>query len=295
MLRLVAAQPVSVGRWLLGKLLVRYAVLLLLLGLAVLVSFGLMGVRVGGQGAGLLAAAYAFFWFMLALLVNLLGHSSSFNGVTLVAAWVLVVPALVSQGAYTLYPLPSRTVLVNQMRQVKNEATPRTEIILTQYQRDHPELAHADTSQQNPQRYWMGYYASQALIQRELTPFLERFEGQVQRQQDWTRGLRFLSPAMLLQGALHDLAGTSARHYQSYRQQVIAFAETWRSFFVPMIFRNEQMDRETMGRLPAFRYDPGQVPTHPATDSLALWLYGLGLSGVALLVYRRYAGRRMVG
>ncbi|NJN24905.1 MAG: DUF3526 domain-containing protein [Cyclobacteriaceae bacterium] len=276
-LQVIASHPVSVFRWLLQKALMRY---LLLSGILVVLLFAILsfaGVSlVEDIGKSLtfifLTLGYLLFWFVLACLVNLKGQSSANNAVWLIAWWiflVLLVPSSVNQMANSLYPVPSRAKLINELRVVNAHAEEKADELLEGFLRDHPELAGFEGGSVG----WQEYFATQDLIKSEIQPVLDEYEIRLKQQQDWVDQIRFISPALLLQSSFNEISGTSTRHYEDYRQQVSDFALVWRDHFLPMIFRGEKFTKEMMPGLPEFEYQPPTSYRLTAANMLALFIY----------------------
>ena len=282
-LSVIASHPVSLFRWLLGKALIRYVLLTGFLVLLLIVTLLLVDVPVfndlGRTGTFLLlVVGYSLFWFLISALVNLRGQSSANNAVWLVAIWVmlvLLVPSSLNQIANSLYPVPSRALLVNELRVVNAQAEEKADELLESFLRDHPELAGFEGGS----RGWQEYFASQDLIKREIQPVLSGYEEKLEKQQQWVSRFRFLSPALLLQGAFNEISGTSNRHYEDYRMQVQEFSIVWRDYFLPMIFKGEDFKKSMMADLPEFEYLPMKGYSQSAGNSLFLFAY----SGILLL------------
>lgn len=298
-LRLIAAQPLSLLRWLWQKLLVRILVLGTLLSLALLLSLGLQGALTAAilpdlLLCWLLSLAYMIFWFALAFLINLLGQSSSQNAVSMLSLWVLfvlLIPAVVAQLGNSLYPVPSRAGLVNELRLVTAEVNEKADDILSNFLRDHPELASEEAQQAG---FWQRYLASQRVIQEEIRPVLNTYEAQLAQQQQWTQRGKLLSPALLLQDSFNELSGTSNRHYEHFRTEVIRFAEDWRAFFMPLIFKNQPVDARVMADLPTFTYTEAGNQVSGASNLLVILAYVLLVVGGGFAYFRRQGLERVL-
>ncbi|MCB0628856.1 MAG: DUF3526 domain-containing protein [Saprospiraceae bacterium] len=296
-LRLLATQPLRLVGWLLQKSALRFALLTVLLGVSLHLSLWSSGISLFGhwnEGVSQLLAlsfAYLLFWFGLAFVVNLLGRSSAYNAISLLGGWValvLLVPAVLNQTANTLYPVPSRARLVNDLRVMKAEADREQDAIMEEYLRDHPELAGMVTGgSANTDGYWQRYFAAQDIIKKRMQPLIEEYDGQLDRQQQWVQQLRVLSPALLLQDGLQEIAGTASRHYRDYRRQVVDFAGQWREFFLPLIFQDEKITPTVLMQLPEFRYREPEAGQHFGINLLLLMLYGSLLFGLGFGLYNR--------
>lgn len=276
-LQVIASHPVSVFRWLLQKALMRYLFLSGILTVLLVALLSLAGVSlIEDFGKSLifilLTLGYFLFWFVLACVVNLRGQSSANNAVWLILWWillVLLVPSFVNQMANSLYPVPSRARLINELRVINAEAEKKADELLENFLRDHPELAGHEGGSVG----WKEYFATQDLIKSEIQPVLDDYEVKLQQQQDWVDQLRFISPALLLQSSFNEISGTSTRHYEDYRQQVSDFSLVWRDYFLPKIFRGETFTKAMMAELPEFEYQPSTTYRLSGANALAVLIY----------------------
>ncbi len=292
-LRLLMAQPVRLLTWLFQKAAIRFLIIATVATGSLWLSLALNGVNVFANAGKigqltLLTLLYTAFWFLVATAVNLAGKSSAQNAVTMLAIWVglvLLVPSVVSQLANNLYPVPSRALLVNEVRIVNAEAAKQADTILASYYRDHPELM-PDSSKAETYIFYKQYFASQDLIQSKIKPLVEKYDQRLAQQQAWVDNFRFTSPSILLNDSFNDLAGTSNRHYQSFREQVIAFAGMWREYFKPKIFKGDVLDKAAVAGLPDFRYDATLVQSHNTANLLFLLAYSLGISFFIIIGFK---------
>lgn len=258
-LRLLASQPISVRKWVFQKLILRFFWLSILVTLSLYIVFLVVGIQALDWLSVLsllgLTLCYMLFWFALAFLVNLFVDSSAKNAVSLIMLWVIFVlltPSVLNQTASTLYPMPSRTILISEMREHKAEATKKQDEILDNFLRDHPEYAINDSTQSR--NFYHRYMASQKIVKEELEPIVGEYEDQLQKQQEWSRKLQWLSPAIVVQESLNQLAGTSTADYENYRGQVIEFAETWRTHLITFLYNNATFSQQDYASLPQFTY-----------------------------------------
>jgi ABC-2 type transport system permease protein len=294
-LALALSQPVSVARLALGKLAVRFAVFLITLAALVLAASLIAGVDVFAQGAGVgaglwlaVVVAYGLIWFALAIFVASFGRPSATNAMVLAAVWlgfVILVPSLLNLGAATLYPVPSRVEMVQAVREASDEANRQSSVLLARYYEDHPELASGGADQAMNDFYTIRV-AVMADVEQRVRPVLDRYERQLAAQRRMVSRLRLFSPAILMQDALNDLSGTGTARHQHFLEQVGRFHESWRAYFVPLIFRKAKV--ENYGVLPSFVYEeePERAAISRITGSLGLMLVPallLGIVGVRRL------------
>ena len=284
-LRLLASQPIKLRIWVLQKLGLRFfwlAVLTIVTLLIVLLTLRINPLEQAPAFFGLLGLtlAYMLFWFSLAFLVNLWVGSSAKNAVSLLGLWVvfvLLAPSVLNQIGNTLYPLPSRTLMINQLRSMKQEATKKQDEILDNFLRDHPEYALNDTTQ--ARGFYHRYMASQKLIRQELAPVVGAFEEQLQNRQSWIGDFKWISPAVIVQESLNQIAGTSTYDYENYRKQVVEFAGEWREHFMPFLYNNQNFSKSDYVDLPIFKYQtksPNQLGAMVLLFIISIGLLDLG-------------------
>ena len=258
----MANAAVSVKKILAGKILTR---LILILALAVgfsLVGLALSGVNplaaenVGRVGLFISAIAfYALFWFAIAGLVNAFGFSSAANATILGGVWVLItiiMPSFLNVAATTIHPVPSRLEFVSKIREADNQTRSEGEKFLNSYYADHPELAPPAglTQSQAQQRF----YAIRQERQKRLMPEVERFERQLAAQQNLVANYRILSPAVVMQETLNDIAGSSTARQKSYVAQIREYVGSFQNFLVPKLMGREFLKATDYDKIPRFAF-----------------------------------------
>lgn len=304
-LAMVGAQPVSLRTIVLGKVALRACVIL-----ALSIGFSLLGILLSNIGffSGssdsseatlrlgmwvVVVTAYGAFWFAVAVAINALGRSSATNAVVLSGMWllfVLVVPSLVNLTATTFYPVPSRVELINAIRDASNEATAEGSNLLSKYYEDHPELI-AEAKNQDPTGFAFRFYATQEKVDRSIEPVLRRFDEQLTRQQTLVNGARLLSPAIVTQEALNDIAGTSVSRYRYFLKQVDGFHASWKAFFVPKVFRQVKLNLSDYNRMPEFVWQEeaiGTVANRVFVGVFGLLVPALLVGALGIFAIRRY-------
>lgn len=256
-LRLLASSPISTNLWLLQRFIIRYCSLAIILTLVLVATVLLTNIGFSMQLLAffLLAYAYLAFWFAVSYLVNILGYSSAKNAVSLLSLWillVLIVPTVINQAANTVYPMPSRVTLLNEIRQTKKDLSKEQDKVLDEYLRNHPELIRNEG--ENTFSYWQGYFASQELMEKRLSPLVNRFDEQLIKQQKWVDSWGLLSPAVLFQDGATQLAGTSSKNYNEFKENVRSFSLNWRAHFMPFLFENKMLVLNDLDDLPRFEY-----------------------------------------
>ena len=303
-LRMLLSQPLDLLTLLTGKVAVRAA---FLVGVAVTLPVLLLLVfRPEARGAdqvemlalwAVMVTAYCLFWFALAVLVNSFGRSSAFNALTLIASWtviVLVAPVLLNLAVGLARPAPSRTAL-----------TSRTRAIAADNLRRYDKLFHGDYSYvakperllarngriEMPPRTRATFLADRDMDAR-LDSLLRRFDDQLRAQQRLVDQLGPISPAVVAYEGFSSLAGNGSRRYLAFKQQVDAFHDQWRAYFVPRVLDGVAITEGELRHLPRWHWH--ELPGSDTRADVA-WRIGLMLCLTALLLFagllrlRRYA------
>jgi ABC-2 type transport system permease protein len=303
-LHLLLAQPVRLRTVVTGKAAVRA-----LIAFGSVLVFGTVGFVIGGArfvepGAwaryGLWAAAvlaYGAFWFALAAFVNAWGRSAATNAMTLAAAWlafVVVLPCVAGVAASALYPVPSRVEYIRAMRRAsEGEVAARSKIMAAFYE-DHPELAKGNAVSRREEFA----ITKEKLNQRTaelLRPLNEKFETHLARQQAFVGLFRFLSPAVLMQEALYDIAGTGAARYRHFGAQADEFHRAWKAHFNPRIAARAAVSAADYDGFPRYEYREemtSDVVARVGVPLVALLVPTLLLGALSWRAYRGYRALR---
>jgi ABC-2 type transport system permease protein len=288
-LSLALSQPVSLRTLTLGKATLRFIVFIGLIAAVASLATVIAGVDLRAPGAvpGLVSwllavAIYGLFWFALAVLVASLGRPSSTNAMLLASAWlilVVLIPSLLNVLATTLYPVPSRVEMIQAVRAAADDANTQGSKLLSKYYEDHPELAAGDAVQAMND-FNVIRVAVAADVEHRVRPVLDRYEQQLSGQQRVVAWLRYASPAVLMQDALNDIAGSGTARHHHFMRQVAAYHSEWRDYFVPLIFRKAQLAAYT--GLPVFRYQ--EEPAAAVIGRVSTALVGLGVPALIIAI-----------
>ena len=261
-LPIALSQPLTLRRLAAAKILVRAGFLATVTIVASVIALGLAGAVQGADVLPKLAAwmllvvATSALWFGIALLVNAAGWRSPTNAVAVAGIWlgaVVVVPSLLNVLVTTLAPVPSRVELMSEMREATNAAAGDVARLVAHYYEEHPELAPPDAT---PQRNAVRSVALQEEAERRVAPVLARFEASVARRDRWAARVGYLSPPMLAQDAMNELAGTTTARYRRFMAQLEEHHREWRGFFHPRIYQQTVISASDYARMPRFAYVP---------------------------------------
>ena len=294
-LLLALAQPVWLLALAVAKVVVRGGALVVVTLAAGGVALAATG-SLNGEGAFVrvalwswLVVANATLWLGVSLLVNAAGWRSALNAVALAGiwlGWVLVVPSIVNVLVTAWSPVPSRVELLSEMREATNEASGDVARLVAHYYEEHPELAPPEST---PDRNAVRSVALQEEAEWGVQPIVDAFEARVREQRELAHRFRYLSPAILLQDAMNELAGTTSGRYQRFMTQVEAHHRAWRNFFYPRIFQRATLTAADYERMPRFEFRPEPLRAVAARAGTSIGI--VLLTGVLLLASALWALR----
>jgi ABC-2 type transport system permease protein len=278
-LALLAVQPVGLRRILLRKLALRSAAILLPAGIVMVAALAAWSgpwqrdTPLRLLSWLLIVGIYAAFWLGLAAWINTRRLASTTNAILLVSVWLLfvgVIPSALNVVVNVLRPAPSRLELLAAIRDRSIDQRRDGKHLAEQFYADHPELARSSGVALNTNVTGTMTHIEQ---DRRTLPLEREFESRLLAQQQLVRRVRFVSPAIVVQEAFNDLAGTSLFRYQHFRDQVRTFREQWISFFHPLIFGDAELHPADYDRMPkfAYRHEPSnQLEVRIASSILGL-------------------------
>jgi ABC-2 type transport system permease protein len=298
-LAMILAHPVSLRELITSKIMSRAAVVFVVVAGLGLVALLTVGTQLGTAetwarfGLWLVATLlYSLFWLALAVLINVFGGSSATNGTILAGAWlslVVIMPTLVSLVATTVYPAPSRMDLTVAARQAQTDAETRAQRSLDGFYAEH--LGEVPVGDQRALDFLTLAQANAASIEKAVGPLYAQFQAQLNRQEGLVERFQYLSPAIMMQLALNEIAGTSGDRYEDFLRQAYRFKQAWTDYFAVRFLKREPLRPGDYDRFPQFRYEPEPFRTvllRLAPSLLGMLVICLGVVAVPFLGIRRY-------
>ena len=289
-LAMLLSQPVSQRALVLGKAGARAIALCVVTLCFALLGLVVAGAEFGGEDAwlhaGLFAGilvAWALFWFAASVFINSLGGTSARNALQLVGLWlvlVIVIPGLVHVAVDTLYPPPSKIDLLHEAR----EATQEVEGQLRGVEGNHDRKAKAPDPKEQ--------IALKKEIMRRSEPAHEAMEEQVRTRQELVSLLRFASPAIVVQLALEDVAGSGGVRHQRFEEQVETTHESFREFFFKHVEEDKKLGIASLNQIPKLSFE--EESSGALAARLLLGIFVLLLIAGAL-IYLAYPRLRHIG
>jgi len=292
-LALAACTGVDLRKVLMAKLLVRAGLPLAATLLAMASALLVAGVGASWALAGLLAATalYGIAWAGLAAAVNGRGRDSAYNALTLSAAWialVLIVPAAVNTLADTLFSVPSRAEMVLAVRGASVDTEKERDATLARYREEHPQAQPDELKLGSPRERVARRLATVDAAAARVQQVVAVHDAQLARRQWLVDRLAYLSPALLMQLAVADLAGTGGAAYTAFYADVDAFHARWREFFLSRARADQPLTAADFGAFPRFVDRPAAAQT----SAIVPRLIGLAVLASGLTVWAWAALRR---
>jgi ABC-2 type transport system permease protein len=293
-LRMVLARPVTLRAVVFGKLLARSVAVLALVGVIAIGTLAASGalpdthtlIRLTWWNA--IVIAYAAFWLALTVYVDARGRSAPANALVLATAWLItavLLPAAITLTASVIHPSPSGVQLATAIRAATHAAAVETGRELGAFLEDHPS---AGVGRAGMQQYAALQNTRETMVARRLQPTLTAFAARRDDRRAFAAGLQYLSPAMLAQSALAEIAGTSERRRQVFETQAVAFQQTWKKFFDPRLASASALDTGDYARMPSFTFE--EEPAAAIARRIAAPFAVLTIAAIVLLAMalRRY-------
>jgi ABC-2 type transport system permease protein len=294
-LRMVLSQPVTLRQLVAGKMIVRAVLLLvpaIVLPFATVAFTTPFGATFSQRTMlwSIAVTAYAAVWHGLALVVNARGLKAPANALVLSGIWlafVVVGPSAVNLLIATRYPMPSRVEAAVQARAATQEATVQGSRELGQFLQDHP--TSGNVGRDGMRQFAMLQAQRDQRVADRLQSAESVFNEQLARQQRLASWLSVVSPTMITQGVLLDVAGTSTYRFEHFRAEAAKFQRQWRDYFEPRVLDAATLTPEEYAAAPVFAYRDEA----PASMRARILLPIAVMFGVALLLwwagFRRYA------
>ena len=297
-LRMVLAQPVTLSEVVAGKMLVRAVQLAVPLVVIPIVVAALSSpidrnLWLRAMLWTLVVLVYGTIWHGIAIVVNARGMSAPANALVLAGIWLLfavVGPSCVNLLIAVRYPMPSRVEAAVEARAATQQAAVQGSLQLGQFLQDHPTTA--NVGRDGMRQFAMLQADRDRRVAARLAAVDASFDAQLRRQQRLASWLSVLSPTMVAQNVLLDVAGTSAFRFDHFRAEVAAFQEQWKAYFEPRVLDAATLTQAEYAGAPTFAYvdEPfGLMLRRVSMPITVMALVGAALIWAGFRGYRGYA------
>jgi ABC-2 type transport system permease protein len=257
--QVLRAMPIDIRRWLAQKVLFRYAFFSILCSLLLVVCLFLYEVPVGKADMGWLLAGlglYMGFWFLIGFGVNSWSRSSANNALTLLGVWlffVVVLPSTVHLLATYSYPVPSRVVYVNAIRQAEQKAEKEESKLLDAFYAQNPQLKRKTNDAEKDWRdVWYERFALMEYDQKLQQEVQEKFAQKAAAQRQFAQYFAYTSPAILLQNHFNSIAQTDTQTYLKFQERLKQYEKRWTAYFKEKFMQNKKLTAQDYKQFPSF-------------------------------------------
>ena len=126
-------------------------------------------------------------------------------------------------------------------------------------------------------------------VEERLSEKTKPLREATQREREARRALRgylsFSSPAMLMQHALEEIAGSGVSRHAHFEAQVEAFHTQYKAHFAGLVRQRKRMSVDALGKVPKFLYEaePKAAVSGRVLETIGVFaLLTIGLVGLAV-------------
>jgi ABC-2 type transport system permease protein len=239
--------------------LLRVLVRILILVLCLLIPFW-VAASVSGTGfstilmVSLISIIYVAFWTALCTWVMRKDHEPPRLASTLIGIWLLL-SAIIPVGGHLLIKQsvegPRGGDVVLLQREAVNDAwdIPKQKT-MSDFVAAHPEWK--DNVEMESQFEWKWYYAMQQVGDMKASELSHDYRDAIRLRDKFAGFVSLISPPMLVQRQLTQLAETNAQAALKYEQQVRDYHAKLRLFYYPLLFDGQEFSIDSFNNLPEF-------------------------------------------
>jgi ABC-2 type transport system permease protein len=246
---LVLSQSGNPLKMLRVKILIRYASVLLVLGVLFVVAKFYLVIPLDAAFVAfvLVSVLYISFWFALGWLIASFHKGSSQNALTALLLWVmltLVVPALINALTVNLYPVPEAFSTVLESRDgYHNQWDEPKEPTIARFHKHYPQFSQYQHPKDKDYS-WLWYYAMQQMGDDHAAEQAQSFQEKLRKRNAFSSRAGMFFPTIHTQLSLNNLSLSDMENYQHFMDRLEAFHEQKRLYFYPKIFTDSPVSDE---------------------------------------------------
>ena len=185
--------------------------------------------------------------------------------------------------------MPSRVEAAVEARAATQDATVQGSRQLGQFLQDHP--TSGNVGRDGMRQFAMLQAQRDQQVADRLQAVEATFNAQLDKQRRLASWLSLLSPTMIAQGVLLDVAGTGTERFDHFHDEAASFQQRWKAYFEPRVLDAATLTREEYKAAPGFSYQ--DEPFSRTARRVAVPIIVMSLIGVVLIVvgfrgYRSY-------
>lgn len=281
---LLRSQPVSIGKIIGWRLLIRFVTVLL-------IAFGLITAScfyLGGSFdiryfyALLITFSYLAFWFALTAFVISLQKSSTFNALSLLGVWIfltILAPALLNLAISTALPVSESFELTVKQREGYHQKWDKAKAeTMQKFYVKYPQFSNIPIPEDKFS--WGWYYAAQFMGDLESGDKTAEYVNKLKKRDEWTNRAALFLPTVNAQLAFNRLSQNDLESHLDYLESVRKFHTKVREYFYPLIFNNAKVEEIDWKKVPEYEFEnAGSIAIFPNH----IWI--LGIFSIILLAF----------
>lgn len=238
--RILKIQGKSTWRFLLSKLVIRIALVLLTLLVLYALAIPILGLALDEALLSMvvMSVLYVLFWFMLSLLVVSMRKTSSSNAIVLLSLWlvlVILLPVGINNYVSSKYPIDEAlTLSIKQRDEYHKRWDTDKQETMRKFVACYPEMKRYTVPDSG--FTWGWYYAMQHMGDLESGKEKQAMLAKVRQRIELSNSIARWLPPVKMQLVMNELAGTDLGSYLRFLDATSTFHETKRLAFYPAIF-----------------------------------------------------------
>lgn len=284
-LSLILSNQISLKRLIGTKMLFRFLLVLALVTLLFLLGIIWTGTGLNSYAISWFASTclYIAFWFSVAFWVVSLQKNTSFNALSLLAAWlvfVLVIPTLINLYLESSQPISSGATLQRELREIPEKGwnVPRKETIsnfFTKYPNKKVDTTKVDAN--------MVFEIAAIQGMDDISkPAFGTYKQELQNRINLSRNLSWLSPAAQTQSMMNQLADSDTDNYLNYLNNLETYYHQLKGFFDDMKLANKKFGKSDFDSIPKPEISINKI-SFSWIQILPVLLFGLVFLGLGWL------------
>lgn len=280
--RLLISHALDLRQVAFTRLVFRNGLLCGLVLLVMLIGLALVGAPVLESLSWLgICIAYMLFWFALIFFAVTRSQRPETVAAGLLACWLVLtfaIPALIETGVQALNPPPSKLAYLSLARSAEGEANRQTAELTEGFLADHPDLSVGD---EEVPSYYRGTYLANERVREKTAPVAARFNSVAEARETSLSALQYLSPALLAQRALYQLAQADASASRRYLEGAGSKLEEISELVGPAVISRNRISLAQYQAVTPFRVEQHSAAPAILPEVLFLLLLAAGLGLVA--------------
>lgn len=244
--KMITIQAKSSFKYLIIKILVRFALVFIMLGLLFVGTKIALNIPLSSNFFAIvvLCVLYVVFWFALCFFIMLLRKSSNTNAIILLSSWLVLVvflPVIVGNYITNKYPVDEAFTMVIKQRDAYHKKWDMDKIqTLDSFYQHYPHLQKYGYKTEGFS--WLWYYAMQQMGDDDSKKEREALYAKIKKRERFSKQIAQFFPPLQLQLSLNEIAQTSLSNHVNFLNATTKFHEDIRLEIYPKVFEEHHPD-----------------------------------------------------